>query len=246
MGFFDRLRAILGAKIEKSLDAIEDPKEMLDFSLSEMEKSLGEVSENLVQVTSSKKRLEMQLHSLQASVEKYDEQARQALSLDQEDLARVALSRKAQAGERLASVEQQIKDLQHHVDSMIQTREELRDRISSFRDRKEELKAVYDASKAQLAVKESMVSLGKDTHNIAGVIDRTESRIQQVQARVQALDELVAQGLANDVLGDGTDDVDRKLAALSRNARVEDELARLKEQVAAREAKPEAAQEEGH
>jgi phage shock protein A len=49
-----------------------------------------------------------------------------------------------------------------------------------------------------------------------------------MQSRSDAIDELVATGILQDVLEPETDDIERELARIGRNQAVEDELLRLK------------------
>lgn len=229
MGFFDRLKAIAGAKLEKGLDAVENPKEMLDFSLVKMEESLRATARSALDVGTAKKRLEMQRDTLEDSLSKYEEQARKALELGQEDLAREALARKQQAAERSSALAQQIAGMEQHLEVIARSQEELKRKIESFRLKKEELKALYDASEAQMKIKEVMTSVGSEAENIGRIIERAEGRVADMRARVAALDELVAQGVVAEApLGSSQDDLDRKLSALGRDAAVDKELARLK------------------
>ena len=228
MGFFDRLKAILGAKLEKGLDAVEDPKEMLDFSLVKMEESLQAMARSAVEVGTAKKRLEIQRDTLNESIVKYEEQAKKALEFGQEELAREALAKKWQASERTKALEVQIAGMDQHLQSIARGREELKHKIDSFRGKKEELKAVYDASRAQLKVQEIMTSVGSEAENVGRIVDRAEARIEEMRARVMALDDLIAQGIVPEVVSDGRDEIDRKLSQLSHDTAVETELAKLK------------------
>ena len=228
MGFFDRLRAIVGAKLEKGLDAVEDPKEMLDLSLTRMEDSLRTMATSAVEVGTAKKKLEMQRDTLSGSIQKYEEQAKKALELGQEELAREALAKKVQASDRAEALGVQIAGMDQHLQSIARSREELKYKIDSFRDKKEELKAVYDASQAQLKIKQVVTSVGSEAESVGRIIERAEARIREMRARVMALDDLVAQGIVTEVFPDGTDATDRELSRLSHNAAVETELARLR------------------
>jgi hypothetical protein len=57
-----------------------------------------------------------------------------------------------------------------------------------------------------------------------------------MQARVEAIDNLVATGVLDDILAPEGDDIDRELARLTRAATVENDLQRLKMEVAPKKA----------
>ena len=94
-GLMGRTMLILKAKWSKLLDRAENPAETLDYSYEEQLRQLQNVKRGIADVTTAKKRLELQYTSMQQQVDKLDGQARDALKAGREDLAREALTRKA-------------------------------------------------------------------------------------------------------------------------------------------------------
>lgn len=232
MGLLVRLKQLFEAKVDKSLDHLENPGEMLDYSLHKMEESLRSISQNAVQLTAAKKRIEMQRDELLQTAANYQQHAEKALELGQEDLAREALNRKLEAEARIQALDHQLAEMDHQLTSTVHSQEELKRKISSFRSKKEELKAVYTASQAQLKVKEIMTSIGSDSEEVGRTIERAESRILDMQARVKAIDDLTDQGVISEAFDSKTDDIERKLDNLSKNSKVEEELTRLRAKLA--------------
>ncbi|KLU61918.1 phage shock protein A [Peptococcaceae bacterium CEB3] len=228
MGITARLKDIFGAKVEKGIEALEDPKEMLDYSLVKMEDGLQAMQKNAAEFSTAKKRLELQRDALRESSKKYAEQAEKALELGQEDLAKEALLRKAEAAQQETELNAQIEKMGEQLQTIARGQEELRRKIQQFRSKKEELKATYEASRAQLKVKELVTSLGSESENIGRTVERAQARIEEMQARVQAIDELEEEGLVTDVLDNGQDEIDRKLKRVSMESAVDEELGRLK------------------
>src|SRR5256886_12470969 len=107
MSLFQRAHDILNAKANKALDAAEKPDEMLDLSYEQMLDQITKVRQGLVTIAASRKRIELQEQQLQHSAEHLQEQARTALSLGKEDLAREALSRQAAAQAQINELEPQ-------------------------------------------------------------------------------------------------------------------------------------------
>ena len=89
-GFFDRLKTIFGAKADSALDRLEDPRQTLDYSYQKQLELLQQVRKGVAEVATSRKRVELQLDQLNAQIAKYDDAARQALTMNREDLAREA------------------------------------------------------------------------------------------------------------------------------------------------------------
>ena len=105
MSLFQRAHDILNAKANKALDAAEKPDEMLDLSYEQMLDQITKVRQALVTIAASRKQIELQEQQLQHSVDHLQEQAKTALSLGKEDLAREALSRKATAQAQINEME---------------------------------------------------------------------------------------------------------------------------------------------
>src|SRR5207253_5069308 len=93
-GLMGRATVIVKAKFSKLLDRAEDPGETLDYSYEEQLRQLQNVKRGIADVTTAKKRLELQYTSMQQQVDKLDGQARDSLKASREDLAREALTRK--------------------------------------------------------------------------------------------------------------------------------------------------------
>jgi len=232
MSFISRLKAIFRAKANQALDELEDPRAGLDYSLTRLRASLRQISDSLVETAAARRRLETQRIQLEKAIAKYEGQARDALAADREDLARRALERKAAGRERLDGLNANIATLEAQVESLKTSQATLRHKIELFQGKKEELKALYDSSRAQLQVKEAVSGISRDLADVGHAIERAETRIQAMQARVEAIDELVAVGALEDALEPG-DDIDRELARISRQTAVEQDLARLKAEASA-------------
>jgi len=233
MGLLSRFKAIFQARANRALEGLEDPKASLDYSLTRLQENLRQVSQSLVEVAAARHTLETQRNKLAAAVTRYEEQAKAALEKGREDLAVLALERKQAALARQAELEGNITSLEKQVENLKTTQASLRTKIELFRSKKEELKAIYDSSQAQLKVREALSGISEDLADVGNTIQRAEERIGRMRARAEAIDELVATGALEDVLEPATDDIDRELARLARSEAVDAELARLKGEVVA-------------
>ena len=94
MGMGKRLSLIVKSKANKLLDKHEDPRETLDYSYEKQLELLTQVRRGVADVATSRKRLEIQMQQLQASADKLQTQAQQAVAAGRDDLAREALTRR--------------------------------------------------------------------------------------------------------------------------------------------------------
>jgi phage shock protein A len=224
------MSTVVKAKISKLLDRAEDPAETLEYSYQKQIEQLQNVKKGIADVVTAKKRLQLQEEKLQQQVVKLDTQARQALAVGQEDLARQALERKNVAQTELQGLDSQIQQLEQQQDQMTQSEQRLRTKIEQFRSKKEVIKAQYSAAEAQVRISEAATGVGEEMADVGLAMQRALDKTEQMKARANAVQELEAAGTFDDLttLTPGEDDIDRQLKALSSSSEVDDELAKLK------------------
>jgi phage shock protein A len=239
MGIFNRMTTIFKAKVSRGLDKLENPGETLDSSYERQLTQLQNFKRGIVEVTTAKKRLELQEAQLRADVDRMDNQARQALAADREDLARVVLTRKQAAQQQLDQLDGQIAQLNDQQQKLSDAEARLSAKVEAFRTQKEVIKAQYSAATAQVKIGEAVTGISEEMTDIGNAIDRAQNRTAQMQARAGAIDELVNQGVLADVTQVGAgNDVDRQLAQISAASSVDEELARMKAQINAPQQRP--------
>jgi len=230
MTLFQRAHDILNAKANKALDAAEKPDEMLDLSYEQMLDHITKVRQALVTIAASRKQIELQEAQLQHSVDHLQDQAKAALSLGKEDLAREALSRKSAAQAQIDGMETQHQQLTEEEDKLTATLQALQQRVNQFRTQKETLKAQYAAASATASVNESVAGISSTLGDSGAALQRAQDKIANMQARAGALDELLQSGVLEDV-GGGGDDIQKELDEAGGSADVDRELAALKAQI---------------
>jgi phage shock protein A len=226
-GLMARLNLIFKAKFSKALDRAENPNETLDYSYEEQLLQLQNVKRGIADVTTAKKRLELQYTSMQQQVEKLDGQARDALKANREDLAREALSRKAAVQGQLDGIMQQGQQLEAQQQKLIEGERTLQTKVEAFRTQKEVIKAQYSAAEAQVRIGEAATGIGEEMADVGLAVQRAKDKTDQMQARANAIDELTTSGALTDLTSSG-DDIDRQLAQISQGGQVDDELAKMK------------------
>lgn len=229
-GLMDRVKTILGSKANSALDKMENPTETIDYSYVKMQEALQETKRHVLEVATAKKQLQMQLATLQKKQADYAEDARAAVASGRDDLATQALALKA-------ALTQQIDDLGTHVqetaaeeEKLNQAQKQLEAKIESFRSQKEVMKAEYSAAKASVSIGEAMHGINQHAEDISGSLDRAQDKIQQMQARASAIDELDESG-SMAAIGDGGDSIRQQLEAAKSSDSLKEELAKLKAEV---------------
>jgi phage shock protein A len=232
MGLMSRTSNVVKAWYSKLLNRAEDPSVTLDYSYERQLEMLQNVKKGIADVVTAKKRLELQTQKLEVELPKLDEQARQALSANREDLARAALERKAFAQQQLQGLDQQISDLAGQQDKLTESEKRLSAKVEAFRTQKETIKAQYSAAEAQVKIGEASTGIGEEMADTGLAIQRAQDKTEQMQARAAAVDELVDSGTLEDYTSSSTQ-LDRELAQVSAQNQVDADLERLKGELAA-------------
>src|SRR6476619_3891834 len=204
-GIMKRMGLIFRSKANKALDRAEDPRETLDYSYQKQLELLQKVRRGVADVATSRKRLELQLTQLQQQSAKYEDQGRKALSLGREDLAREALTRKANLQSQITDLETQYQALQAEEEKLTLASQRLQAKVDAFRTKKETIKATYTAAEAQAKIGEAFSGISEEMSDIGLAIERAEDKTATMQARAGAIDELIASGALEDASGSGQD-----------------------------------------
>ncbi|HIH87162.1 MAG TPA: PspA/IM30 family protein [Methanosarcinales archaeon] len=229
MGLLNRMGTVVKAKMNKLVDKMEDPRETLDYSYKKQLELVHDVKRGVAEVTTSKKRLELQKAKLNLNIDKLSDQARDAVKAGREDLARLALERKNSLISQVQSLDQQIDDLNKEQEKLQATERRLSAKVESFRTKKETIKAQYSAAEAQVKITESVTGISEEMADVGMAVQRAEEKTEDMKARSAALDELLDAGTLEDFTG-GEDDIEKELAKISATSNIESELESLKKE----------------
>ena len=227
-GLMTRTAEIIKAKYSKLLNRAENPTETLDYSYEKQLELLQNVKRGVADVTTSKKRLQLQTQQLEQSLVKLETQARQALGAGREDLARQALERKSGIQAQLQGLDEQVKGLDAQQQKLVSSEQQLQAKIEAFRSQKEVIKAQYSAAEAQVRIGEAATGIGEQMADTGLAIQRAKDKTEQMQARAGAIEELVDSGALEDFTSGDQTKLDRELAQISSQSQVDDELAKMK------------------
>ena len=227
-GVFGRFTNIVKAKMHRAMSQAEDPGEMLDYSFEKQMEMLQKVRRGIAEVATSKARIQGQLARLMDQSERLDGQARQALTLGREDLARTALARKQTIESQARALAAQVEDLEAQQNRLLDGEARLSAKIDAFRTHKEVMKAQYSAAQAQVRISETASGLSEEMADVQLAMQRAQDKTEQMQARAAALEELVGSAALPEIGPGSGDDIDRELARLTAGDEVERQLEAMK------------------
>ena len=153
----------------------------------------------IADVTTAKKRLEMQYTSMQQQVEKLDGQARAGAAGRTARISPARRStRKAAVQAQLEAIMQQGQQLEAQQQKLVEGEQTLQAKVEAFRTQKEVIKAQYSAAEAQVRIGEAATGIGEQMADVGLAIQRAKDKTEQMQARASAIDELTAAGTLED------------------------------------------------
>ena len=188
---------------------------------------LTQVRRGVADVATSRKRVELQMKSLQQNQNKLEGQAKQALGAGREDLAREALGRRAALQSQLTDLENQYSSLQADEEKLTVASQRLQAKVEAFRMQKETIKATYTAAEAQSRIGEAVSGISEEMGDVGMAVQRAQDKTAQMQARAGAIDELMASGALEDITGTPRDDIQAELDSMRGGQNIDLELERL-------------------
>ena len=227
MGMLSRMSTIVKSKMNRILDSAEDPNETLDFAYEKQLEMLRGVKRGVVDMVAAKRRIQQQVSTVQANVERLGEQAGQALNAGREDLARLALQRKQAAMIELQGLDEQIAGMELEQEKLTAAEQRLSAKVTAFRTKKEIIKAQYTAAQAQVRIGSALSGLSEEMGDVSLAVERAETKTENLRSRAGAIDELAQLGVLDDFSG-SQDALSKELEAITSAQGVEDELAALK------------------
>ena len=230
MGILSRLSYTVRAWLNSVVNRASDPSRELDYSYEQLRDELQDVKRGIADLTTQKKRLQKHRDRLQSNVEKHNEQAREAIRQDREDLARRALEKKQANLGQIEDLDDQIAELERTQENLVSKKDELQNQIEQFRTKKETMKARYEAAEASARVSEALTGAGDEMGDVSRTIERANQRTEEMEARAAALEELEASGDLENVLAEG-DSIDRELDRISSEREVDAELETLRREL---------------
>jgi phage shock protein A len=233
MGLISRFTTYIKSVFSSALDKAEDPGQTLDYSYQKQLEQLQQLRRSIADVVTNQKRMEMEQARIQSEMLRLEGQARDALAANREDLARMALERRQALQAQLVGYQQQLEQMQAQQEKFLQMEQRLRARVEAFRTQKEMVKAQYGAAQAQVRIQEAATGISEEMGDVNLAVQRAQDKVLAMQARANAMDQLIDQGAFEEVgqLGAGGDHIDRQLAQISNQSAVEAQLAAMKQQL---------------
>ena len=236
MGVARRIAELYQVKVNALLDRAEDPREMLDYSYAQQQQFLRVMRAAVADVAASRNRARAQEVELRRAAGRLRAQAEQAIAAGQEELGRDALAHRAEMLAYADDLAAGQAALRAEQERLAEETRRLEARFEAFRYRKEALKAAYTAAEAAAAEAAAGAAAGsfETVPDVADAARRAEDQAAALHARAAALSEQIQVGGPGMLPPLDAYRIQDQLDALARDAVVEEELAKIRAQMAPR------------
>jgi phage shock protein A len=227
MSILTRVAIILRSKLMGAVDRVEDPRETLSYACQRQEEMLGDVRRSLVEVSASKHQLTAQVRRLEQRLPQLDDQATRAVAASRDDLARQALERRQLADRQLTGLRQQLEEVSAEEKKLREAEQRFGAAVEAYRTRKELLSARFTAAEAQYEAQRSLAGLSGEITDLGASIRRAEERIERMQSRAMAMEDLLSSGALDNLSGN---EIEEQLSRRADEQEIARRLEHLKQQ----------------
>lgn len=193
MGIFRRLFKIGEAGANNLVDKLEDPNQMLDQAIRDLQQEIASAQKDVESVVAEELRAKALVLSKEQAIEEWTKKAQLAADHDKDEMAMDALS-------RVDALERELVDAKTNRDMLSKNVTQLKAGLAKFKSSLEELRA----NKRNIVAKTKMAQVNKSFANAKtklskksgtdDLIARMKAKADQTQFEAQAAMELAGQG----------------------------------------------------
>ena len=189
MGIISRLFNLFRANANDMLDKAEDPEKMLQQMLSDLDVQKQKAKKQMTEALALQKRLERDTEKEHQEAEKWEQKAILAVQNEKDALAKEALTRKNEHLRRALDFEKQLEMHRNNADSLKESYQTMEDKIDEIKRKQGLLSVKQKQAEAQENIYKTIEGLG-DTSGIMDTIERAEEKVENLQARAEAYQEI--------------------------------------------------------
>jgi len=220
MAIFKRLADLLKANVNDLIDKAEDPEKMVKQIIIDMEEQLQNAVQGLGSVMANERQMLKQYEEAQAESKMWEGRAKTALKANNEGLAKEALNSKIKADESMKQYYKMYQEVSAQSKILREQVEILKQKLLEARTRQSMIIARDKVADAKKEVSSAVGNL--DSSGAFAKMDKMERKVAEKEAQADAAFEI--SGLNAETANEFAD--------MEKNQAVDDEMARLKDELA--------------
>jgi len=231
MRLLNRCAKIIKQGTNVFLEPAEDPRQGFPTPQTHQRNLLRQVEQALIETRTFSNQLLARKATLENRLSPLETKALQALKADREDLARLALQRRQAYTKEIEIIDQQIRESQREEERLQLVKHQLATQIETLQARQQAINARYSAAEAQVRLTESLSSVAEQFSGLDLSLEEAEQQAEQMQARAEAINDLMENGVLEIPTYDEHDIVTHELNRFDDSQTVESQLAALKQEL---------------
>lgn len=219
MGILQKLSTLLRSNINDLIARAENPEKMLNQIILDMREQLARAKREVAAAIADERKLRQQFEEEAKQERDWEQRAMLAVREGRDDLAKQALLRQQEHGERAAALEQTWRAQAAETEKLKASLRQLNDKIEEAKRKRNLLIAKQRRAQAQRRIHETMAGLSD--RSAFEAFERMAERIEEAERRTLAAAE-VHEALTGDTLEreferlEGAGDVEQRLIALKQ------------------------------
>lgn len=188
MGVFKRLSNMMRAKVNDTLDEMENPIELLDQKIRDMEESLNKAKVSSAQILGNVHEIEKKMERAKLESADFDAKVKLAVQKGNDELAKKALEKKLDADKQYQSLSKSYEDASKKAQLIKEKLRDLEEEIEKTRAYRDEAAARYNNAEATKQVNEVLSNVDAGSNKIN--IDDIERKIEKKESLAEGLGDL--------------------------------------------------------
>jgi phage shock protein A len=188
MGVFKRLSNMMRAKVNDTLDEMENPIELLDQKVRDMEESLNKAKVSSAQILGNVHEIEKKMERAKLESADFDAKVKLAVQKGNDELAKKALQKKLDADKQYESLSKSYEEASKKAQLIKEKLRDLEEEIEKTRAYRDEAAARYNNAEATKQVNEVLSNVDAGSNKIN--IDDIERKIEKKEALAEGLGDL--------------------------------------------------------
>lgn len=223
MGIADRFFRVVKSNVNGLLSNLEDPEKIIDQAVNDMQNDLLKIRQSYADVSGAQKRMEKQRDTaLNLSAEWY-KRAQLALSKNDEELAREALSRRQIQVVLIEDLDKTMATQKSAIDKLYNSMTMLDSKILEAQRQKDTFIARARTAKTSVEVNDMLNAMSGAGSNSMEAFERMKAKVESLESQAE-----VAGELASSSSGSTSPNMEERFRLLEGSSKIEEEMEQMR------------------
>ena len=232
MGIADRFFRVVKSNVNSLLSGLEDPELIINQALDDMQKDLLKIRESYADVSGALKRMEKQRETATSLADEWYKRAQLALSKNDEELAREALSRRQIQIVVIEDLDKALVNQRVAVEKLQTSMTMLNSKIQESQRQKDNFIARARTAKTSVEVNDMLNGLASGTNSMSA-FERMKVKVESLESQAE-----VAGELASSTSGGTSPNMEEKFRLLEGSSAIDQELEQMKRMLPGSSSRP--------